>query len=189
MRGRTSGGGFRSVGFQRRRNPGCLEFIAPDSLVRSISEGLPDPIPSLAEAETRNKRAKSDLDLHTSTDEPRKTLCALDTPDAPLFLGQLTSDASYRVRVDKHTCLPTTSSFDRASKTNPLTDAQQFCMWKGKGKTEPQPAHPRGGRRTVPTSDPQPEQQRGAHRSVTAKESRKGDMSPDSSPRRGGRRS
>ena len=65
-----------------------LEFVGPDPLIRTISNGTPVPILTIAEAANQSKRTKDDLDVPATSGEPRETLGASDSPAArPLNQG------------------------------------------------------------------------------------------------------
>ena len=96
---------------------------------------IPVPIPATADAEKQSNRTKKDLDLRAASNEPHKTSDTPDTQEArplnkdsrpipagiPLSLDPLISDTSRRVRLEKRTRLPSTSS---------SPDAQQFCLMR-----------------------------------------------------------
>ena len=57
-----------------------LEFAAPSLLILSLADGNSAPVPTVAEAETQNKRPMMDLDKQTAPDEPQLDLDALIPP-------------------------------------------------------------------------------------------------------------
>ena len=91
-----------------------LEFIAPEPLFRSVSRGIPAPIPTTADAEKQRKTVKKDSDTTTVAMGPSETV---NTPSVTraatlgdrtipeensLTLGALITDASAGVRLAKH---------------------------------------------------------------------------------------
>ena len=62
-----------------------LEFIARGPLIRSISNGLSVPTPTIAEAEEQKQCTKADLDLRSTSVEPRQNSDTSDTPEARPF--------------------------------------------------------------------------------------------------------
>ena len=66
----------------------ALQFLAPDPLIRSLSQCTPLPIPTIADAEKHKKNITKDLDTHTALQGPR---AAADKPSGkriPTLGGQ-----------------------------------------------------------------------------------------------------